>query len=69
MKRVYCSKCKKETHQDIAEDPRRKSEKCKVHPENDQDLKGKIINKQLAKDSASKVSANRTGENNLGGYV
>ena len=48
MKRVYCSKCNKETFMDIADDVRNKSNKCTVHPADDEDAENKMKN-QLKK--------------------
>ena len=48
MKRVYCRKCNKETFMDIADDVRNKSNKCTVHPADDEDAENKMKN-QLKK--------------------
>ena len=68
MKRVYCSKCNKITFQDLADKPRNKGNPiCQVHPANDEAAE-KTIEKQLAKKTAYKVSADKGGSN-LDGYI
>ena len=49
MKRVYCSKCNKETFQDLTDHLRNKGNPiCQVHPANDEAAE-KTIEKQLKK--------------------